>query len=84
MNRLIQKFEPEVSEKRKYTTPGTSRFKILSTTQEMEVLDFEFQKKHRSGVGMMLYLTKYSCLDISNVVWDCMHSATWGTYQEML
>jgi len=36
---------------------------------------------------MLLYLTKYSHPDISNIVRElskCMDSATWGTYNELL
>jgi hypothetical protein len=87
VNCLIQKFEPEVSEKRKYMTPGTPRFKVQRPAEDMDVLDAENQKKYCSGVGMLLYLTKHSRPDICNVVWElskCMDSATWGTYQEML
>jgi hypothetical protein len=40
-----------------------------------------------SGVGMLLYLIKYSRPDLSNAVRElskCMDKATFGTYQEML
>jgi hypothetical protein len=36
---------------------------------------------------MLLYLTKYSRPDISNIVREllkCMNSASWGSYQELL
>ena len=60
INRLIEKFEKEVQENRNYKTPGTPRFKIQHTSKDMDVLDPICQKKYRSGVGMLLYLTKYS------------------------
>jgi hypothetical protein len=53
----------------------------------MDVLDPQSQRKYRSGVGMLLYLTKYSQPDISNIVRElskCMDSATWGAYNELL
>jgi hypothetical protein len=53
----------------------------------MDVLDPENQKKYCSGVGMLLYFTKYSRPNICNVVWElskCMDSTNWGNYQEML
>jgi hypothetical protein len=59
--------------------PGTSRFKIQRPTEDMDVLDVEYQKKYCPGVGMLLYLTKYSRPDIFNVVRElskCMDSAT--------
>jgi hypothetical protein len=68
VNRLIQKFDPEVSEKRKYMMPGTPRFKIQRPTENMDVFEAENQKKYCSGVDMLLYLTKYSQPDIYNVV----------------
>jgi hypothetical protein len=53
----------------------------------IQVLDGEHQSKYRTGVGMLLYLTKYSRPDISNIVRElskCMDSASWGSYQELL
>jgi hypothetical protein len=52
----------------------------------MDVLDFNHQKNYQSGVGMLLYLTKYSRPHISNIVKElskCMESATWGTYNKL-
>jgi hypothetical protein len=49
--------------------------------------DNEYQKKYQSGVGMLLYLTKYSQPDISNVVRKlsiCMDRANWDGYLKML
>ena len=87
LTRLTQRFGEEIKGMRKYLTPGTPRFKILKSTKDIEVLDSEHQTKYRSGVGMLLYLTKYSRPDISNIVRElskCMDSASWGSYQELL
>ena len=87
ITRLEEKFNEETTNKRNYGTPGTPRFKIQRPTEGMDQLDEEHQKKYRSGVGMLLYLTKYSRPDISNVVRElskCMDGATWGAYLEML
>jgi hypothetical protein len=70
-----------------YLTPGTPRFIIQRPTKDMEGLDTDHQQKYRSGVGILLYITKYSRPDISNVVRElskCMNGATWGAYHEML
>jgi hypothetical protein len=53
----------------------------------MDVLDPQSQRKYRSGVGMLLYLTKYSQQDISNIVRElskCMDFVTLGGYNELL
>jgi hypothetical protein len=72
---------------RKYLTPGTPRFKIQKSTDDLEVVNGDLQRKYRSGVGMLLYLTKYSGPDISNIVRKlskCMNAASWGSNQELL
>jgi hypothetical protein len=84
---LIQNLGEEIEGKRKFLTPGTPRFKIQRSTINMDVLDSQSQRKYRSRVGMLLYLTKYSRPDISNIVQElskCMDSATWGAYNELL
>jgi hypothetical protein len=57
---LIKNFGEEVEGNRKFLTPGTPRFKIQRLTINMDVLDPQSQRKYRSGVGVLLYLTKYS------------------------
>jgi hypothetical protein len=87
LTRLIENFGEEIEGKRKFLTPGMPRFKIQTSTINMDVLDLQSQRKYRSGVGMLLYLTKYSQPDISNIVQEhskCMDSATWGAYNELL
>ena len=84
---LKGKFEKEVRENRNYKTPGTPRFKIQRASEDMDVLDPASQKKDRSGVGMLFYLTKYSRPGISNVVRElskCMDGATWGAYHDLI
>jgi hypothetical protein len=56
---LIQNFGEEIEGKRKFLTPGTPRSKIQRSTINMDVLDTHSQRKYGSGVGMLLYLTKY-------------------------
>jgi hypothetical protein len=60
LTHLIENFWEEIEGKRKFLTPGTPRFKIQRLTINMDVLDPQSQRKYRSGVGMLLYLTKYS------------------------
>jgi hypothetical protein len=45
------------------------------------------QKRFRYGVGMLLYLTKYSCPYVYNAVSElskCMDGASMGNYLELL
>jgi hypothetical protein len=68
LTRLIRNFGEGIEGIRKFLTPGMPRFKIQRSTINMDVLDTQSQRKYRSGVGMLLYLTKYSQPDISNIV----------------
>jgi hypothetical protein len=65
---LIKKFGEEIEGKRKFLTPDMPRFKIQRSTINMDVLDPQSQRKYRSGVSMLLYLTKHSQPDISNII----------------
>jgi hypothetical protein len=51
----------EVKNRRKFLTPDTPTFKIRNSITQMDLLDVDHQRKYRSGVDMLLYLTKYSC-----------------------
>jgi hypothetical protein len=80
LTRLIKNFGEEIERKRKFLTPGMPRFKIQRSIINMDALDTHSQRKYRSVVSMLLYLTKYSLPDISNIVQElskCMDSATW-------
>ena len=87
INNLVERFGEEVQDRRIYKTPGTPRFKITRPNDESDLLETDLQKRYRSGVGMLLYLTKYSRPDLCNVVRElskCMDKATMGSYLEML
>jgi hypothetical protein len=84
---LIKNFGEDIEGKRKFLTPGISRFKIQRSIINIDVLDPQSQRKYRSGASMLLYLKKYSQPDISNIVQElskCMDSATLGAYNELL
>jgi hypothetical protein len=84
---LIKNFREEIKGKTKFLTPGMQRFKIQSSTINIDVLDTQSPRKHRSGFGMLLYLTKYSQPDISNIVQElskCIDSATSGACNQLL
>jgi hypothetical protein len=76
-----------VQDMKHYSTPGTPRFKIVRTNDEIDGVDEMMQSRYRSGVEMLLYLIKHSRPDIANVVRElskCMDSATMAAYKEML
>jgi hypothetical protein len=52
----------------KYKTHGTPGFDIIRPITPEEQISDEDQSIYRAGVGMLLYLIKYSCPDLSNVV----------------
>jgi hypothetical protein len=84
---LVEKFGDEVQDRRVYKTPGTPTFKITRPDDELDEINVELQKRYHSGVGMLLYLTKYSRPDLCNIVRElskCMDRATMGSYLEML
>jgi hypothetical protein len=55
--------------------------------EETEKIDGNLQSKYCSGVGILLYLIKYSRPDLANVVRElskCMDVANLAAYKEML
>jgi Reverse transcriptase (RNA-dependent DNA polymerase) len=85
INNLEAKFGHEVCNKRFYKTPGTPRFKVVCPVDDDDIIDAALQGRYRSIVGIILYLTKYSCPDLCNVVRElvkCMDRATKVTYLE--
>jgi len=71
INSLSNKFGVEVCQLKVYKTPGTPCFKIVRPGEDSVLIDLELQKRYRSGVGMLLYLTKYTRPDLCNVVREC-------------
>jgi hypothetical protein len=57
LTHLIKNFGEEIERKKNFLTPGTPRFKIQRSKINMDVLDTDSQRKYRSGIGMLLYLT---------------------------
>jgi hypothetical protein len=60
LTHLIENFRQEIEGKRRFLTPDMPRFKIQRSTINIDVLDSQSQRKYRSRVNMLLYLTKYS------------------------
>jgi hypothetical protein len=75
---LEDKFEEEVNNLSFYAKPGTPRFIGVKSNDVVETIKMDKQSRYRSGVGMLLYLIKYSRPDIANVVHElskCMDEA---------
>jgi hypothetical protein len=84
---IWKKFGAEVSKMHSYTTPGPPHLKIGRHTNELEVIEDDLQSIFRSGVGMLLYLTKHSRTDIASVLRKLakyMDGATLAAYKKML
>jgi hypothetical protein len=60
INNFGAKFGDEVKSKRVYKTPETPRFKIVCPDNDDDIIEPNLQSRYRSGVGMLLYLIKYS------------------------
>jgi hypothetical protein len=60
INDLEAKFGDEVKSKRVYKTPGTPRFKTVCPENDDGIIEPNLQSRYRSGVGILLYLIKYS------------------------
>ena len=60
---------------------------VVRPKDDSERISAEMQSEYMSGVGMLLYLVKYSRPDIANAVREltkCMDGATPAAYKEML
>jgi hypothetical protein len=87
-NLEANKFGHEVCNKRVYHAPGNPRFKIVCpAAADDDVIDAALQGQYCSAVGMLLYITKYSCPDLCTIVRELakyMDRGTKGTYLEIL
>ena len=87
VKKIIKTFEEEYKGMQVYQTPGTPGFQIVSPKEGDQVLDDEFQKRYRTGVGMLMYCIKHSRPDITNAVRELtkvLGKATPAAYKEML
>ena len=65
---LEQKFGETAMKKRLSLTPGTPRFTARRLENPEDKVNPEDHEIYRSGVGTLLYMTKHSRQDISNIV----------------
>ena len=88
---LIKKIElyfgNDVINMRKYSTPASPGLGIVRPTEDDVKISSEDQTKYRSGVGMLLYLVKFSRPDINNAVRELSkanNGATMAHFKELL
>jgi Reverse transcriptase (RNA-dependent DNA polymerase) len=84
---LEVKFGAEIVNLNNYGTPGTPRFKIVRPNENVDKIDPDLQARYRSGVGMLLFLIKYSRPDLANVMWELskfMDAASHAAYKKMM
>ena len=68
ISNLEQNFGDMVKNRRTYKTPGTPSLSLVREKDELQCVSAEKQTLYRLGVGMLLYLVKYSRPDIANCV----------------
>jgi hypothetical protein len=68
LSKLEKKFKSSVEDMRVFKTPTIPGEIIIKTTDKDEIVDKSTHRMFRSGVGMLLYLIKYSRPDIGNAV----------------
>lgn len=87
ISNLKEKFGDYVKKLREYKTPGTPGLNMIRNTDDKLALSKEKQSLYRSGVGMLLYLVKYSRPDIANAVRELskvLDGSTEASFKEML
>jgi len=69
---LIEKIEKyfgdDVKDRKEYDTPAGHHDHVVLPSEDDPILDEKNQSRYRSGIGMLLYLVKFSRPDISNSV----------------
>jgi hypothetical protein len=81
------KFDPEIMNLSNYGRPGAPRVKLVRPNEYVNKVDPDLQARYISGVGMLLFLIKYSRPDLTNLLRDlskCMDAANHAAYNQML
>ena len=90
LRKIEKEFGEEVDQVRAYSTPAGTRetiMKIKEKDNDLIGLEPSMQTRYRSGVGILLYLVKFSRPDISNSVRELskvMDKATESHYRSLL
>ena len=65
INKIRKHFKEDVMEMRKYDTPAGNLEYVIRPSDDTNSIPSAMQTKYRSGIGMMLFLVKYSRRDIA-------------------
>ena len=87
IKKLEATFGEDVSKLQRYKTPGTPGGRLLKPSERDSTLDESRQSRYRSGVGLLLYLVKWSRPDIANATRELaklMTKATEAAEKELL
>ena len=87
MNKFKSVFGPLVKHLPKYKAPGTPGLVLTKPLNPEAVISTEDQKTYRMGVGMLLYLVKYTRPDLANATRELskhMKEASPSAYKEFL
>ena len=76
-----------MSKLQNYITPGTPSLSMVRNPLQEVLISQEDHKLYRSGVGVLLYLVKYSRLDLANPVRELskvLDAPTPASFKEVL
>ena len=86
IKKLKKEFDNEIAGLKRYDTPGSPSKRILKNVKEEDILNPTMQTRLRSGIGMLMFLTKHSQPDLSNPVRElskCMGKGDDETMKEL-
>ena len=87
VKKMLRIFGSEVEGLHNYDTPASTGYSVIRPTEEEPALSKEKQTRYRSGIGILMFLIKYSRPDIANSVRELSKvndRATEGQYRELL
>ena len=87
VKKLRNKFGDMVKGMQKYKTPGSPGKGLMLERDPEFIIDPDHHALYRTGVGMLLYLIKYSQPEICNAVWElskCLSGPNEAAFKEKL
>jgi hypothetical protein len=84
---IRKKFGEEVNDLRTFNTPSPPYYRTVRPVGDAMQLDSNTQTRYRSGIGMLLYMVKFSRPDLANDVRELSKvadGATSGQYSELM